>query len=94
MKKEFENIFNKIKHQDKNFSSHKRDWENFEENNKSIALNILFSSKDKEEITFFYESKYNLKRENKVLLLMISDDNEKYYYFVVKSKLNYIHLNR
>ena len=94
MKKEFENIFNKIKHQDKNFSSHKRDWENFEENNKSIALNILFSSKDKEEITFFYESKYNLKRENKVLLLMISDDNEKYYYFAVKSKLNYIHLNR
>ena len=84
----------KIKHQDKNFSSHKRDWENFEENNKSIALDILFSSKDSEEITFLYESKYNLKRENKVFLLMISDDNEKYYYFAVKSKLNYIHLNR
>ena len=29
MKKEFENIFEKIKHEDKDFSAHKRDWENF-----------------------------------------------------------------
>ena len=29
MKKDFENIFKKIKHEDKDFSSHKRDWENF-----------------------------------------------------------------
>ena len=33
MKKEFENIFKKIKHEDKDFSLHKRDWENFEQNN-------------------------------------------------------------
>ena len=46
MKKEFENIFKRIKHKDKDFSSHKRDWENFEQNNESIALNVLFSSKD------------------------------------------------
>ena len=46
------------------------------------------------EITFLYESKYNLERENKVLLLMINDDdNEKYHCFVVKSKSEYIHLN-
>ena len=48
-KEEFENIFEKIKHEDKNFSSHKRDWKNFEQNNKSASLNILFSSKDSEE---------------------------------------------
>ena len=79
MKKEFENIFKKIKHEDKDFSSHKRDWENFEQNNESIALNVLFSSKDSEEITLLYKSEYNLERENKVLLLMINDnDNEKY----------------
>ena len=68
---------------------HKRDWKNFEQNNKSTALNVLFSLKDSEEITLLYKSEYNLKRENKVLLLMINndDDNEKYYYFVVKSKL-------
>ena len=86
-KKEPENIFENIKHKDKYFSLHKRDWENFEENNKSIALNILFSLKDSEEITLLYKSKYNLERENKVLLLMINDDDEKYYYFAVKSKL-------
>ena len=33
MIKEFENIFEKIKHEDKDFSSQKRDWENFERNN-------------------------------------------------------------
>ena len=88
MKKEFENIFKKIKHEGKDFSLYKRDWENFEQNNESIALNVLFSSKDSEEITLLYKSEYNLERENKVLLLMINDDdNEKYYYFAVKSKL-------
>ena len=86
MKKEFENIFKKIKHEDKDFSSHKRDWENFEQNNESIALNVLFLSKDSEEITLLYKSEHNYNRENNALLLMINDD-EKYYYFAVKSKL-------
>ena len=88
MKKEFENIFKEIKHEDKDFSSHKRDWENFEQNNESIALNVLFPSKDSEEITLLCKSEYNLERENKVLLLMVNDDDDnKYYYFTVKSKL-------
>ena len=85
MKKEFENIFEKIKHEDKHFSSHQREWENFEQNNELIALNILFASQNSEEITLLYKSKHNLDRENKVLLLMIND-NEKYY-FTVQSKL-------
>ena len=88
MKKQFENIFKKIKNKDKDFSLHKRDLENFEHNNESIALNILFLSKDSEEVTLLYKSEYNLGRENKVLWLIINDDdNEKYYYFAVKSKL-------
>ena len=88
MKKEFENIFKKIKHEDKDFSSHQGDWENFEQNNESIALNVLFSSQDSEEITLVYKSEHNLKRQNKALLLMINDDDdEKYYYFSIKSKL-------
>ena len=80
IKKEFENIFKKIKHEDKDFSSHKRDWENFEQNNESIALNVLFASIHIEEITLVYKSEHNLERENKVLLLMINhdDDDEKY----------------
>ena len=44
MKKEFENMFKKIKHEDKDFLSQKRDWKNFEQNNESIALNVLFAS--------------------------------------------------
>ena len=71
MKKEFENIFEKIKYEDNGFSLHKRDWKNFEQNNKSTALNVLFSSKDSEEIKLLYKSEYNLERENKVLLLMM-----------------------
>ena len=87
MKKEFKNIFEKIKHEDKDFSSHRRDWKNFEQNHKEIALNVLFSSKDSEEITLLYKSEYNLERENKEVLLMINDDDEKYYYFAVKINL-------
>ena len=65
IKKEFENVFKKIKHEDKDFSSHKRDWENFEQNNKEIALNILFASKDSEKITPLYQSEYNLEPEKR-----------------------------
>ena len=66
---------------------HKIDWENLEQNIESIAINVLFSSKDSEEITLVHKSEYNLECEIKVLLLMINDDDEKYYYFAVKSKL-------
>ena len=55
MKKEFENIFKKIKLEDKDFSLQKKVWENFEQNNESIALNVLFSSQDSEEITLLYK---------------------------------------
>ena len=36
-KKEFENISKKIKHEDKDLSLHKMDWENFERNNESMS---------------------------------------------------------
>ena len=58
-KKEFENIFKKIKHEDKDFSSHQRDWKNFEQNNESIALNVLFASQNSEEITLVYKSEHS-----------------------------------
>ena len=86
MKKEFENTFKNIKHEDKDLSSQKRDWENFEQNNESIAPNVPFASQNSEEITLVYKSEHIYNRENNTLLLMI-DDHEKYYYFAVKSKL-------
>ena len=51
--KELENILKNIKHEDIDFSSHQRDWKNFEQNNKSVALNALLASQDSEEITCF-----------------------------------------
>ena len=58
----------------------------FEQNNESVALNVLFASQNSKEIILVYKSEHNYNRENNALLLMINDD-EKYYYFAVKSKL-------
>ena len=61
---------------------------NFEQNNESIALNVLFASQNSEEITLVYKSENNYKWENNALLLMINDDDDdEKYYFAVKSKL-------
>ena len=40
MKKEFENIFKKIKHEDKDVLSQKGDWENL---NKTMSQSLLMS---------------------------------------------------
>ena len=75
-----------LKHEDKGFSSQQGDWENFEQDNESIALNVLFSSQDSEDIMLIHKSENNYKWENNALLLIINDD-EKNYYFSVKHKL-------
>ena len=49
----------KFKRVDTDFSSYLRDWEEFEQNNTSIALNVLFVSHDDEEIKLAYKSNYN-----------------------------------
>ena len=66
------------------FLSHSKDWKNFESNNKSIVLNILYVSHNSKEIRHPYKSKYNLNHENQVILLMITD-GEKWHYLAVKS---------
>ena len=68
---------------DIDFPSHRKDWKKFESNNKSIALNILYTSYDTEEIRHAHKSKYNVKHKNQVNLLMIIVD-EKWHYLVVK----------
>ena len=79
----------KFKRVDTDFSSHQRDWEEFEQNNTSIALNILFVPHNSEEIKLAYKLNYN-KRKNQVILLMINDEANNHYYFAVKnlSELN------
>ena len=69
---------------DIDFPWYQKDWKKFEQNNTSIALNVLFVSYNSEEITLAYESKYNYNHENQVILLMINDKVEKCYYFAVK----------
>ena len=64
-------------------SSHSKAWKNFESNNKSIALNILYVSHGTEKTRHVYKSKQNLKRENQVILLMATD-GQKWHYLALK----------
>ena len=76
----------KFKSIDADFSSHKRCWENFEQENNLIAINVLFVSHNSEEIKLAYKSSYN-QCKNQVILLIINDEANNYYYFPIK-KLN------
>ena len=62
------------------------DWKKFEQNNKAIALNILFVPHNTKTIRLPYKSKYNHKCENQVVLLMINDV-KKWHYVALKSVL-------
>ena len=74
----------KFRSADIDFLSYQRDWEEFEQENTSIALNILFLSHNSEEVKLVYKSICN-KCKNQVILLMINDEANNYYYFAVKN---------
>ena len=46
------------------FPSHSKDWRNFEQNNKTIALNILYDPYNTKQIKQAYISKHNNERDN------------------------------
>ena len=71
---------------DTDFASYQRHWEEFEQNNTSIALNILFLSHNSKEVKLAYKSSYN-KRKNQVILLMINNESNNCCYFAVKNLL-------
>ena len=50
----------KFERVDTDFSSYQGEWEECEQNNTSIALNILFISHNSEEIKLAYKSNYNI----------------------------------
>ena len=79
----------KFRRVDTDFSTYQKDWEEFEQGNTSITLNILFESHNSEEVKLAYKSSYN-KRKNQVILLMINNEDDNCYYFDVKklSELN------
>ena len=66
------------------FPPHSKDWKNFESNNKSIALNVLYVPHNTEEIRHAYKSRYNVNRKNQVILLIIIN-GRKWHYLAVKS---------
>ena len=80
-----EPFFDKFNWKDIEFPSHSKDWKKFEQNNKTIALNILFVPYNAKQIRPAYISKYNHEHDNQVILLMITDDDENWYYLAVKS---------
>ena len=53
-----------------------KDWKKFEQNNKKIALNILFVPYNTKTIRLAYKSEYNNERENQGILLMIRDNKK------------------
>ena len=67
-------FINQYNWRDIDFPSHQKDWKKFEQNNETIAFNILFAAHSTKTITIrlAYKSKYIHKRENQVLLLMIT----------------------
>ena len=64
IKKKYLEKLEKIKQADTDFSSHQTDWENFEQKNTFIALNVLFVSHNSEKIKIAYKSRYNNMRKN------------------------------
>ena len=53
------------------FPSCSKDWKKFDQNNNTIALNILYVPYNTKQIRPVYISKYGNKRDNQVILLMI-----------------------
>ena len=58
------------------FPSGIKDWKKCERNNKTIALIILYVTRNTKTINLAYKSRYNRKRENQVVLLMITNGKQ------------------
>ena len=66
------------------FPATSKDWKKFEQNNESIALNILYVPHNIKKIHIAYKSRHNLTREKQVILLMITD-GKNWHCLVVKN---------
>ena len=60
-----------------------RRFKKIEQNNKTIALNVLFVPCNTETIRVAYRSEYNKKCEKQVNLLMITDGNKWHYIAII-----------
>ena len=69
-----------------NFPAGSKEWQKFEQNNDTIAFNILYVKHNIKKISVVYRSKHNNTRKKQVILLMIGD-GEKYHYLTNLSEL-------
>ena len=67
-----------------NFQATSKDWKKYEQDNKTITLNILFVPYNIKQISRAYTSKHNYERDNQVILLMITD-RKKWHCLALKS---------
>ena len=65
-----------------NLPAELKEWQKFERNNHTIALNVLYVEQNTKKISVVYNSKYNNKYKKHVILLMIRG-GEKYHYLAV-----------
>ena len=56
-----------------------KEWKKFEQNSKTIALNILFIPYNTVTITVAYRSEHKKKHKKQVILLMISNGKKSHY---------------
>ena len=61
-----------------------KEWQKFEKNNKTIALNVLYISCNTKTISFAYKSKYNNKHKKQVILLIIKNGKKQHYLAVTE----------
>ena len=56
-----------------------KNWNKFEQNNKTNALNVLYIPRNTKTIGVAYKSEYNNKHKEQVILLMISNGKKSHY---------------
>ena len=66
------------------FPATSKDWKKFEQNNESIALNVLYVPNGTKKISLAYKSKHNLNREEQAIILMIGNGENWHYTAVTR----------
>ena len=61
------------------FPAKREEWIKFDQNNKTIALNVLYIPHNTKTIGVAYRSKYNNKHKNHIILLMITNGRKSHY---------------
>ena len=74
-----ESYINKYNWERIDFLAGSKEWKKFERNNKTIALNVLYTPLNIKTISVAYRSEHNNKRKKQVILLMITNSRKHHY---------------